>query len=209
MTLEGLDVLLIMPEFSTAPKIAANISTQQVQISEARGIIAYPMDRPLHTIGMKFKFISKAAAAEFEDFMDAQAGKWKSFYVPSWHAELNPVATLSSGSTSLQISPVNYATVYDPTDSNVARLGHYIFCLHYDGTLFVSKVSSVAGTSPEILTLATAAPKDFTLGQFLVGFMYCVNAISDAVDINYFSLNKAEADLGVTETLKISDGNGS
>lgn len=209
MTIEGLNTLLIMPDFGTPPKMAGTILTDDAGISEARGISAYVSPRPLHSFSLNFKFFSRAAAAALEDFLDGQGGKWKQFFVPSWHGELNPVATLANGSNSLQISPVNYATVFNPTNANMATLGHYIFCVHYDGTFFISKVNSVSGTTTETLTLATAAPKDFPKGQFFVGFMYCVNALSDDVILTFTGPNIIEATLGVTEALEITDGNGS
>ncbi len=210
MTLESLPVLLTQPDFASAPKLTGFQRTDVADLSEARRVEGYLSQRPIHSFTHKFLFTSRDAAFEFEDFMDAIGSSWKQFWLPSWQAELNPLADVASGATSLTVTAVDYATVYDPTDSNVTKLGHYIFLLDYSGNLFITKITAVATVAGnEVLTLQTAAPNAFTLGQFIVGFVYCVTAITDDVVLDFKGLNQIETSLGVTEAMQIGDGNGS
>lgn len=199
MILEGLEVLLLQPDFATAPKIVGNYKSEQVDLGEAPRIDAYLGDRPLHGFTHRFKLSSRTAAAILEDFFFDRAGKWQPFWLPSWHGELNPVATIADGGSSLSISPVNYATVYDPTHANPARLGHYIFLIHYDGTFLVRKVTAVSGTSPEVLTLDAPVTREFALGEFAVGFVYCVTSVGDKFAFTFNGKENASLDLAVTE----------
>lgn len=199
MTLEGLEVLLLQPDFATSPKIVGNHSSEKVELSEAAKVEAFIGDHPLHSFTHRFKLTSREDVATLEDFFFDRAGKWQPFWLPSWHAELNPVATIADGGTTLSISPVNYASVYNPAHANVARLGHYIFLIHLDGTFLIRKVTSVAGSSPEVLTLNSAVTREFKLGEFAVGFVYCVSAISDDLVLTYNGSDSATAELGVTE----------
>lgn len=199
MTLEGLEVLLLQPDFATSPKIIGSHSSEKVDLSEAARVELYIGDHPLHSFTHRFKLTSRASIATLEDFFFDRAGKWQPFWLPSWHAELSPVATIANGGTTLSISPVNYASVYNPAHTNVARLGHYIFLLHLDGTFLIRKVTSVAGTSPEVLTLNSAVTREFKLGEFAVGFVYCVSAISDDLALTFNGSETATAELGVTE----------
>lgn len=199
MTLEGLDVLLLQPDFATSPKIVGNYTVDRTDLSEAVRVEAYVGDHLLHSFTHKFKLTSRADIATLEDFHFSRAGKWQPFWLPSWHGELNPVETIANGGTTLSISPVNYATVYDPTHANVARLGHYIFLIHLDGTFLVRKVTSVAGSSPEVLTLNSAVNREFKLGEFAVGFVYCVSSVADDLVLLFNGPDSATVDLGVTE----------
>lgn len=205
MTLEGLEVLLFQPDFATPPRLVGTQKSDEVSLSQAPRLQAYVSETPLHAFTHKFKFTSRADAASFEDFITDRAGKWQPFWCPSWHGELNPVATIANGSNQLAITPVNYATVFNPTDSNVAKLGHYIFLVHYDGTFLVRKVTSVSGTSPEVLTLDSGVTREFALGQFVVGFLYCVTLISDKVTLNYNGADNISVDLALTEEPSIDD----
>ena len=199
MILEGLEVLLLQPDFATSPKIVGNHSSEKVELSESEKVEIYIGDHPLHSFTHRFKLTSRADIATLEDFFFDRAGKWQPFWIPSWHAELNPVATIANGGTELQISPVNYATVFNPSHANVAKLGHYIFLIHLDGTFLIRKVTGVSGTSPEVLTLNSAVTREFKLGEFAVGFVYCVSLISDELALTYSGPSSATAEFGVTE----------
>lgn len=204
MTIEGFNALLTMPDFAGIPRISGMMKFDQADLSEARRINAFVGERPIHSFTHKFKFTNRADAEAYEDFMDALAGKWGAFWIPSWHAELNPVADVSTNT--IQITPVKYATVYDPTNSNPVALGHYIFLIHYDGTFLVRKVLSVTGTSPEVLTLDAPVTKYFALGEFFVGFIYCVRSISDEIAMTFDGMRNIESDLGVVEVMRIDNG---
>lgn len=199
MTLEGLEVLLLQPDFATSPKLVGNYSSEKVDLSEAERIDAYYGDHPLHSFTHRFKLSSRADIETLEDFHFDRAGKWQPFWLPSWHAELNPLATIANGGTELQISPVGYATVFDPTHTNVARLGHYIFLIHLDGTFLIRKVTGVSGSSPEVLTLNSGVTREFKLGEFAVGFVYCVSLIADDLVLTFNGKDSATAEIGVTE----------
>lgn len=207
MTIEGFPTLLIMPDFASPPRLAGAMKYDEADLSQAARLNIFVGDRPLHNFTHKFKFTNKTDSEAFEDFLDALCGQWGGFYVPSWHAELNPAANLANGGTSLQITPVNYPTVYDPTNPYTVRLGHYIFLIDYDGTFFVSKVTAATVTGgTETLTLATAAPKQFTVGSFFVGFMYCVRPLSDSIALTYNGQGEIEADLSMTELMRVESG---
>lgn len=205
MTLEGLEVLLLQPDFATAPKLVGNQKVSSANLGESAKVNAYTGDRPLHAFTHRFKFVRRSDAAILEDFVTDRAGSWKPFWLPSWHGELNPVATIPNGTTFLSITPVNYATVYDPTHANVTRLGHYIFLIHYDGTVLIRKVVAVIGTNPEVLVLDSAVTREFALGNFAVGFVYCVALIADKLTLNFSGLENISTELAVAEETAIDE----
>lgn len=199
MTIQGLEVFLFQPDFASPPKLTGSQKVDEVALSEAPAIQAYVGDHPLHAFTHRFKFTDRATAASFEDFFRDRAGRWQPFWTPSWHAELSPVASIADGTSLLSISPVGYATVYDPTHANLARLGHYVFLIHYDGTVLVRRVTAVSGTSPEVLTLDSPVTREFALGQFFVGFLYCVTTLNDTLALTFNGLDNAEASVSFVE----------
>ncbi len=205
MTLEGLEVLLLQPDFATPPRLVGSQKVDVADLGPAAKVNAYIGDRPLHAFTHQFKTTSRATTAILEDFLTARAGRWQPFWLPSWHGELNPVAAMASGSSSLSITTVNYATVYDPTHANVAKLGHYIFLVHVDGTFLIRKVLSVSGSSPEVLTLDSPVTRAFELGNFAVGFVYCVALIADKVEFKYAGIDTASVSFAVAEETAIDE----
>lgn len=201
MTIESAEVLLTRPHFATAPKVSASRLSQRIANGQAPQQVTWNGMQPTHGWRMEFVLRSRANVQAFEEFFYARKGKWNHFWVPSWHAELNPLETLSIGETALDITPVNYATVYDPTKTDGTQLGNYIFLASYAGDLHVSKVNSVSGTSPEVLVLADAPAVDFTLGQYIAGFVYKCRFAQDELDITWKGATNATTEVGIMEII--------
>ena len=203
MTIESLPVLLTQPQFANAPNMTGARTTSYVAAGQAPRVAAYHGKTPLHSLGSEFLLRRRQEIDDFEDFFNTQAGQWAPFWIPSWAAELNPLADALTGSTSLSITPVNYATVFDPSNSETNRLGHYIFLLNIYGQMNITKVDSVSGTSPEVLALQTAVANDMALGTFIVGFLYQVRFAQDTLVLDYTGPTEATAKVGVLEVAKL------
>lgn len=209
MIINGLPVFLIMPDFAERPQMTGIFTKDSADISFAPRIEANVWQRPVHALTHNFLFSTRELAAEFEDFIDSVCGSWKQFYVPSWHLELEPTVAVNSGDITLTISPVDYAKVYNPNPSNLTSLGNYIFILSYTGALFITQINAVETVgSNEVLTMATPAPTNFPLGQFVVGFVYCVTGEADDLVLSFSGINNVKATLKMTEAMQIGAGNG-
>lgn len=205
-TLEGYFVLDMQPDFAEAPRLAGKYSGELVDLSDAPRVNAYIGRKPAHVLNQKFKFHSRTEFEEFEDFFDSVAGTWLPFWVPSWHAELAPTADCLAGASTLSISPVKYATTYDPTALERNDLGHYIFLMNVQGNLEIKKVVSVAGTSPEVLTFDTPIVNNYKLGLSIVGFMYFVRFLSDQLSIDFTGLAQGDCEVGYMEVQEMGSG---
>jgi hypothetical protein len=203
MTIEGKEVLLTAPQFTARPKVAAKRRTSMVELSEAPRLAAYTGARVIHSLAFDFLFQSKAAVEAFEALFCQCRGRWADLWVPSWHAELDPTAGVADGTDELSISPVDYATIYDPSDADTTRLGHYVFLRSVSGTMHISKVLSVAGSSPEVLTLEDAVTEDFTFGSFFVGFLYHCRFTNDALAMKWSGPACAKTSALFIETLTL------
>lgn len=181
MILRGLPVLTTMPEFSSPPTIAPVQTTDRADLSQAPKVVEY-LGRPLHTFAHIFKFPTRAQLYALEDFVDALAGQWGELWMPSWHAELAPRAAISAGDSTVRIAPVGYATKLDPTDPLVEKLGHHIFIMDTAGNFGVRRVLTAAVVgADEVLTLGSSVGVAMALGQFFIGFVYCVRLASDTL----------------------------
>lgn len=204
MTIEGKEVLLTRPSFATPPRIVGRREKRKLDVAQARTLIGWNGKAAIHGFQHEHCFQARADFFAFMDFFYDRRGRWSRFWVPSWHAELSPTATVANGATSLSISPVNYATVFPITPSDLFALGNYVWLLSNGGDFHVSKVTSVAGTSPEVLTLATATSVQFTLGQFIAGFLYSVRFAQDDLRMDFFGANNAETQTAFVEVLTSS-----
>lgn len=199
--IEGEELLELMPDFATPPKIVVSRRASQVNFAPAEQVRAFHTQAAIHAFSHKHVMVTRAQRTALEAFFDDHCGRWKGFWVPSWHCELVPTAGVGTGETELSIEPVRYATAYDPTATDVRQLGHYIFMLHRDGTLHTTKVESVAGTDPEVLTLTTGPAQDFNLGEFMVGFLYHVRFVSDELGVQFSGPDIATATIGMVESI--------
>jgi hypothetical protein len=204
MIIESKPVLLTIPDFAQDPEVKISQGKTLIDLSEAPRINNYTGKRPRRGWPVSFTFRTRAEIEAFEEFFYTQAGKWSSFWIPSWHGELNAVANLNNAGSSLSITPVNYATVYDPSHTDTSRPGHYIFLYDITGAMHVSLVNSVSGTSPEVLVLNTAASRNWVLGQFFTGFLYLVRFTSDTLALEYSGPSAAKCSLGVIEDIRIT-----
>jgi hypothetical protein len=204
MIIESKPVLLTLPDFAQAPEFRTRQQGTLVGLSEAPRVITYVGKRAQMGWPLNFAFKTRADILALEEFFYAQAGKWSSFWAPSWHGQLNPTAGIANGTSNVSISPVNYATIYDPTNADTSRPGHYIFLYDITGALHISLINSVSGASPEVLVMATPAARTWTLGQFIIGFVYLVRWATDTLSLEYSGPNSARVNLGVVEDIRIS-----
>lgn len=205
-TLEGYFILDLQPDFAEPPRLAGKYTGELVDLSDAPRVNAYIGRKPAHVLNQKFKFHSRTEFEEFEDFFDSVAGTWIPFWVPSWHAELAPTADVNAADSTISISPVKYATTYDPTTGDRNDLGHYIFLLNINGLFEIKKVVSVAGTSPEILTLDSPVANTYKRGISIIGFMYFVRFLSDELSMDFTGLTQADCEVGYIEVQNLGGG---
>lgn len=201
MIIDDLPVLLTRPDFSTPPRAVGNRTTEVIEAGGAGPKLAiYPGRNQTRAFSLNFKFKNRDDTITFEDFLFDLKGAKGSFWLPGWHAELAPTGSIVIGETVLSIHAVGYNATY-LVDTYARAVGRWIYLLANDGTLHVSEVTAaIDGADEDTLTLATAPTADFTLGQFHVGFLYCVRQIGDH---NATDWDGDEAQIPISVTTKI------
>jgi hypothetical protein len=203
MIIEGRSVLEVEPEFSNPPAIIGHRESTITAISDAPRVAQFPGKYAIHTLNHSWLFTSKAEIEFFQDFFESVGGKWAAFWAPSWTAELNPTAGLLNGGTSLQVTSVDYPNIY-LNIVETTKLGAYVFLLHIDGTLHVSRVlNAVTGAGVDTLTLATGVPQAFSLGEFIVGFVYFVRFAADKLALEFDGPEQARTRLAMIQVINV------
>jgi hypothetical protein len=206
MTIDGREVLDIEPEFSRAPTIAGTRASTIANTNDARRVAQFGGKHAVHTLNHEYLFTSKEQIDAFQDFFEKVGGKWKAFWLPSWVAELNPTGSIPNGNNTFVITPVDYPNVYF-ANPELTRLGHYVFLLHIDGTLHISKVTAANFISivGDIITMETPVPRTFTVGDFIVGFCYYVRFAADSLSLDFDGPEQARVKCGFVETVLVSN----
>ena len=167
---------------------------------QGRRLGVFPTGGTQHVLNHRFAFTSRAEAKTMEDFFNERCGAWGAFFVPGWHAELEPLQTLAPGNTTLAVTAVNFAAVYLDA-AKKTQTGRYLYLLNEAGQLHVTKVLSATSGSPEILTLRNAVPYDYLLGKYHVGFIYFVRFMGDRLLLDYSGPDFATCELPMIEVI--------
>lgn len=205
MTLDNLEVLLVQPDFANPPRMAGKRGVRFMARGQARRLGIFPTGGTQHVLNHRFAFNTRVGWRELEDFFNSRSGSWGSFFVPGWHAEVQPLQTLAPGDTSLAVGAVNYAAVYLDA-AKKTRTGHYIYLLNEAGDFHATKVLSATTGSPEILTLRDAVPDgvNFLLGKYHVGFLYNVRFMSDRLLFDFAGDSFASCETAMVEVVENS-----
>lgn len=200
-TIEGFQVFETQPDFATAPKLTVSREMRLSSIGESRRLAQFTGKHIKHGFAHRHVLNTREAIHELSDFFHARAGRWQPFWLPSWHAELNPVAGIVNGGNALSITPIQYQDRF--IDSDLRRLGNFIFLLRTDGLLHLTQVESATTANPEVLTLGTAVPSAFPLGSFFAGFLYFVRFVNDRLDLEFNGASFATTSLQMIETTNV------
>lgn len=202
MTIDGLEVLEVQPAFAQDPELAASRFSTLVELSRARRVGFFPGQKPVHVFSHQY-VLRGSVIGELEAFFNRRAGKWQSFLVPSWTAELGVnetnVTSSPSGAPDLFIDWCDYANNYGPADG---MLGRYLFIL-FPGVFFASKVVGVTASTPGVvdqLELADNLPTSVSVSDPpVIGFLYHARFTDDELVMEYHGPSNAMTELGFIE----------
>lgn len=198
-------LLTVVPDFASPPRSMNSLLHSNVALGAAPRLTAFTGRYPVQVLNQRFVLQGRDKIAELENFFWNQSGKYEVAWVVSWAAELEPTANVDQTDTELTIAAVGYEANYLTTSSE--ELGKYIFLLSTTGTVHIAQVTAVVvDGANEVLTFTPAAPQDFTLGRFFVGFVYLCRMNSDTLSLEYSSIDSATAELSFVQTVGQKDG---
>jgi hypothetical protein len=123
-------------------------------------------------------------------------GRYTTFYIPTWQADLPLTADMTSVATTLTITDIGYTERYFPVEAR-----RHLAFITGDGTITHRRVTASVdnGNGTETLTIASATGIAISKDTDLVSFLLLVRLASDELDVLRFSQTNAECVLECVE----------
>lgn len=101
-SLGGVEVMMFKPDWASGVSVDSEYRYQQTDYGT--GVESYQTTAEYQTLTATYDlmFISVAEITAFRAFLGRVKGMCKSFYAPSWAADLTPVATINSAATEIR-----------------------------------------------------------------------------------------------------------
>lgn len=192
-TYNGYYVFNIEPNWSSSQEMEIN---KPFEVERSIGIdtsFCYQLEADMSII-FNFTLYTAQACNEIESFFNNMAGKYASFWVPTWYDDFRITGAIANTDTTLTIENINYFSNWFNND----LIGRIIFIKNYDGTEVYKKIIS-APDSDEI-ELDSAIGIDVTedqLKSIVSCFLLPVRFDQDEIEVEYFTDNKAQIELKV------------
>lgn len=200
MTFRTLLVMDTEPDFSTPPQVTPMTNAMRVDLSEARGIAAFPERLPLRVLRHTYAVSPRSNITALLSFIKAHAGKWGNFWIPSWCHDMRLSADIAAGSTIL-VQAIGLPALFAGND----RLDDFaanVFVWTDTGELYCRQVSSVSEEDGiEGVILSTDLPA-IARQSAMVGFLYLARFMDDQISLNYQSRNHATAEISFRQVLE-------
>lgn len=133
----------------------------------------------------------RAQVAGYRGWLAAQRGRLGRQWVPSWSADLRPLATIVSNSQVLTVAETGIARYWGN------RVGRRHLCLvHADGTVYLRQVTAAAVSDPGIeqLTIDEALGRTVDAGDWRrISWLELVRLAGDTVELQHATAEVAES----------------
>lgn len=146
-----------------------------------------------HEQVISFECADKSQVWEVKEWLYSLKGRQKSFFIPSWSADLSLIDPLTTASTSLLVTSIQYS---------LYRTGSDLLLKLKDGTelLLQVLVGSDVGGGQESLSLSTQVGQDIELDEIeLICFISHVRLDADRFEVNYNSGGGATISIPIRE----------
>lgn len=196
--LNGKPLLDIVPDFATAPEPTISLRELLAKMGVGPGVHTFTGKRPQELLNFTFKTSTEDERVALEAFFHARRGRAQSFWVPSWHADLNAPNGIVSGTTELEITPVDYDAYLEYTEEEA--LGRWIFAYSAEGVLECKQVTAYAAG---VLTVADAWVNDFDADNLIVGFVHHVRFDTDTMRGEFVTPDHVEYVLPMLDAIPV------
>lgn len=208
MTVAGLEVLDIKPDFSSEFVTAAGRLFSAAAPGQARRYAVFPGKDAIHSFTRQY-VLRGADIAKMQAFHEARAGRWGSFLVPSWQGDLSNGLTNTIptpvGVNNIVIDWCDYQNTYGKDLSDPGRTGHFVFVLFPSGILAVREIIAVSATAVndyDWLDTTQELPQQLNPGDgSVIGFAHKVRFGEDDLNLTYTGPNNATCELAFTTVL--------
>ena len=164
-TYRGLDVLTDIPKLSAGLSDSVKIVCEDVD-NDVGPRARLEWQRWLEqTCMLSWDFTDRAGVWRLREFLHRVRGRQKSFWIPTWNADLAILSNIAPASTTVDVTPIGWPDHYDQVDiliRSTAGVDHY---LRVDSATTVGAVERLALETAAGFTLAAA---DVALACFVL-----------------------------------------
>ncbi len=196
----------VMPDFTSPPTLSVNRASTVFGEGPGPRVAQFSGKHARHTLNHGWRLTTREAIRDFCEFFDQQGGRHGGFFVPSWQADLDPVAGIANGESLIQITPINYPECYGASPADM-QPGSAIMLIDRDGTKHFARVIASEDGDPEVITLEPAVTRDWTLGEFFICFLHYVRFVSDAISLDFNGVNDATVKAAMIENVLVATEN--
>jgi hypothetical protein len=147
-----------------------------------------------HIQVLNFDITTRSELWAVRGWLHSRYGKQKRFWLPSWNADLVLVSGVSSTSTTLTCTAIDYALYYDTKDIMIQKM---------DGTRLYNRVLSATTDSngDEILLLENQVGEDLQVSDVdFISFMSHARFNTDRVRLQHSYADRVRISIPVVET---------
>lgn len=192
-TYNGFSVLNMEPNWDT--KIEFGIS-KSFEVLKSIGIetsYCYQSQADF-TMILRYAFSNSEDCKRFETFFNDMAGRFNSFWIPTWGNDFVITSGIASSDTTLTIESINYSTNWLLND----LIGRTIFIKSFDETEIYRKIIAAPNATTIILDSAIGIDVDAEELRSIVScFLLPVRFDQDEIEMNYQTNTFAEVEIKV------------
>lgn len=137
-------------------------------------------DVPRVTLPYRLFLPDRATLAALDSWFDTVKGRFTSFWIPTYVADLPLTASLGASDTTFTITDIGYTERYFPHEAR-----RHLAFIAPDGTITHRRVTDAVdnGDGTETLTIASSLGAAFPLGAGLLCFLLLVRLTSDEITV--------------------------
>jgi hypothetical protein len=198
-TVNGLPFFDTMPDFASPPEPSVSLKMHLADHGIGQKIAGFVGRREQQILTSEFKTHSAAERHAVEKFFNERKGSGGGFYVPSWHRDVDCPSGITSGIDTLEISPIDYDTVYlANTDTNAP--GKWLFAYSAGG---VMQTRNVLSYTTGALTVDSEWTTAVVADELLCGFIHYVRFLDDTLRVEYDGQEKATISVQMIEVIDV------
>lgn len=137
-------------------------------------------DWPRVTLPYRLYLDSRATIAALDTWFDSVKGRFTSFWMPTYVADLKLTADVGSSDTTITISAMGYTARYFPNEPR-----RHLAFISADGTITARRVTASVdnGDGTETLTIASSLGSAFPRSAGLLSFLLLLRLADDEITV--------------------------
>lgn len=183
------------PDFTREPRYGVASAQAPLKISNATEVVLFHQERADRIFAFDFA-LSGSAGFALAEFFRERGGITRPFFLPSWRRDLQHLASVSAGQTTIDVEYINYSVTH-LTGTSLDHYGRFVFIWTPGQSVFVERVIQAVPTGTSYDTLSLDSPIPFTADKQLVlmGFAHVARFTEQSLDLTHIRPSLCSAEI--------------